>query len=169
VYNPLSNLGGGSNEIQRIIFEKLMAMFRMARESRGRERIPAEQQADKPKPERSDEEKSWGDYFREPIETVYIQMNDNVTFKHTSHDEGTIDLSTQALQSWLKRFNKARKKDYGIGDIKLVIHNHRKNSDFSDRDYKTHRDLKQHGFNGHFMIYSHIAEKAYFINDKEKK
>jgi len=109
-------------------------------------------------------EKSWGDYFTEPIETLYIQMHDNKTFKYTSSDEGEIDLNTQALQMWFEKVNKSMGTDYKIGNIKLILHNHRKNSKFSDRDYRTNTDLKNHGFNGYFLMYSNLSKKLYNID-----
>jgi len=149
-----------------------MAMFRMAQESKGRGRIPIEQQvgqqADKPKPERSDEEKSWGDYFTEPLETLYVQMEDNETWKYTSHDEKGINLSTEALQRWFKRINKERGTDYNINNIKFILHNHLRDSKFSDRDYKQYRNLGGSGFKGRFLMYSNISKQVYDINKKEK-
>jgi len=130
--------------------------------SSGTREQQSNQEAEKP------QKRSWGDYFTEPIETIYIQMHDNEAFKYTSHDEEEIDLNTQALQSWLKRVNQGRNKNYNIENIKLIIHNHLNNFKFSERDYRTHRDLKQHGFNGHFMLYSNPTKQTYFIDKIEK-
>ena len=110
--------------------------------------------------------RSWGDYFTEPIETLYIQMGDNEAFKYTSHDEVGIDLSTQALQGWLNRVNKERGTDYNIGNIKMILHNHRKDAKFSDTDYKQYQNLKGSGFKGYFLMYSHISKKLYSIDKK---
>ena len=121
-----------------------------------------------PVKEREEEkkEKSWGDYFTEPMETLYILTEDNQLFKYTDSEEKGIDFNTQALQMWLKSVNKKRGTNYSVGNIKMILHNHLKDSKFSDKDHKTYRDLTKSGFNGQYMMYSNLSKKVYNINEE---
>ncbi|TES92988.1 MAG: hypothetical protein E3J87_03330 [Candidatus Cloacimonadota bacterium] len=116
------------------------------------------------KVQEKEEKRSWGDYFTEPIETLYVQMDDNQAFKYTSNDEIGIDLSTEALQRWLEVVNKERKTSYNMDNIKMILHNHPKDSKFSETDYKQYQNLKGSGFKGYFLMYSNISKKIYNID-----
>ncbi|MBA7513319.1 hypothetical protein ES705_05334 [subsurface metagenome] len=104
----------------------------------------------------------WQKLFPDRLERVYIIMKDGTIFKHTSHYEDKIYMSMESLQRTLK------KKDCTIKDIAIIIHNHLKNSKFSSIDHKQYMRLKKHGFNGSFLLYSHMTSKTYDIEDKGK-
>jgi hypothetical protein len=104
----------------------------------------------------------WQKLFPDRLERVYIIMKDGTAFNHTSHYEDRIYMSIESLQGTLK------KKDYTIKDIAIIIHNHLKNSKFSSIDHKQYRRLKKHGFNGLFLLYSHMTNKVYDIENKKK-
>ena len=104
----------------------------------------------------------WQKFFPDHLERVYIIMKDGMIFKHTSHYEDKIYMSMGDLQ------NRLKKKNYGIKDIAIIIHNHLKNFKFSPVDHKQYRGLKEHGFKGLFLLYSHVTNKTYDIEDKEK-
>ena len=103
---------------------------------------------------------SWQDYFPDRIERVYFVMKDGILFKHTSHYENKIHLNMKDLRNTLKKFN------YTIEDIAIIIHNHFKDFRFSSEDYREHRRLKKYGFTGSFLLYSHMTNEVYNIEDK---
>ena len=105
---------------------------------------------------------AWQSLFTEPIEMIYIIMEDERVFHRTSHDEVEISMDTGRLEKALK------KKGYEIKDIAIVIHNHLKDCRFSSEDHKRYRRLKKYGFNGLFLVYCHISNKAYDIEDKNR-
>jgi len=107
---------------------------------------------------------SWQDLFSEPVERVYMMMKDGLVLNHTSHYGDKIYMSIEALETTLKKFN----KNYRIKDIAIIIHNHFKDFRFSPEDHKQYRRLKKHGFNGSFLLYSHLTKKVYDIEEKEK-
>jgi len=137
-------------------------MFKTYQGFRDKEQIPVK------KREEEKREKSWGDYFTEPRETLYILTEDNQLFKYSSSEEKKIDFNTQALQMWLKSVNKKRGTNYSVGNIKMILHNHLKDSKFSDIDHRTYRDLTKSGFNGQYMMYSNLSKKVYDINKKNE-
>ena len=104
----------------------------------------------------------WQKLFSDRIETVYIIMKDYAIFPHTNHYEDIVYMDIGRLEKALK------KKGYAIKDIAIVIHNHLDDSRFSILDRKQYRRLKKYGFKGHFLLYSHITNKAYDIEDKKK-
>lgn len=108
---------------------------------------------------------NWQELFTEPIEKVYVIMKDKTGFEHTSHDEIKVHMSIGMLQ---RRLKKVKDKNYRIKDIAIIIHNHLKYCHFSDDDYKQYMRLKQHGFNGVFLLYCQRTNKAYDIEDDEK-
>lgn len=103
-------------------------------------------------------DKYWEEIFKDRVETLYIIMDDKTPFRYTSDNSETIDLNAGALDSWLKQ---VRGEEYSLKNVKLIIHNHLKNSRFSDIDLREHYRLKKLGFKGHFMIYSHMTKKTY--------
>jgi len=105
----------------------------------------------------------WQRLFTEPIEIVYIIMKDGVGFKHTSRYETKIHLNIGMLERKLK---KIKKRNYSIKEIMIVIHNHLRNSEFSPEDHRQYMRLKEHGFNGSFLLYSHMTNKTYNIENK---
>lgn len=123
---------------------------------------------DTKKQDKESKKKSWGDYFTEPSETVYILMGDNQLFKYSSNERDNIDLNIESLQEWFKRVNKTKKTDYGIGNIAMIMHNHPTDRKFSDRDYRHYEDLKKNDFGGLFLMYSHMTKKVYNINEDIK-
>lgn len=101
--------------------------------------------------------------FTDRIERVYIIMKDGMPFKHTDHYENKLCLSVGRLEEVLKKF---KDENYRIKDIAIIIHNHLKDYRFSDLDRKEHMRLKKHGFNGLFMLYSHMTNKTYCLEEK---
>ena len=106
----------------------------------------------------------WQKLFTEPIETVYIIMKDGMPFKHTNHYEDKVYMSIGMLEKTLKKF---KNKNYSIKDIAIIIHNHLKNYKFSPEDRKQYRILKKYGFNGLFLLYSHVTNKTYCLEEKK--
>ena len=104
----------------------------------------------------------WQRLFSKAGETVYIIMKDYTIFPHTNHYENIIYMSIGRLEKALK------KKGYKIKDIAVIIHNHLKDSRFSDLDRKQYRRLKKYGFNGLFLFYSNLTNKTYNIEEKSK-
>jgi len=102
--------------------------------------------------------------FTEPIESVYFIMKDGTPFKHTSHYEDRVYMSIEMLEKALKEF---KNENYSIKHVAIIIHNHFKDYKFSHRDRKQHRRLKKDGFNGLFMLYSHITNKTYCLEEKK--
>ena len=107
----------------------------------------------------------WQELFTEPIEIAYIIMEDWTTFTYTSHLENEVYISMGKLEKRLKKF---KGKNYGIRDIAIIIHNHITDYQFSSRDYKIYRRLKKRGFKGLFLLYSHMTNKTYDIENKNK-
>jgi hypothetical protein len=103
--------------------------------------------------------------FTEPVEIVYVIMKDGTPFNYTSHYDDKVYMSIGRLEKILKKF---KNKDYRIEDIATVIHNHLKDCRFSLEDRKQYRRLKKYGFNGLFLLYSHMMNKIYFLEDKKK-
>lgn len=110
----------------------------------------------------SDKIRSWADLFPDPIERIYIIMEDGVSFKQTNHEERRINLTVGRLEEALK------KTSYRIKDIAIIIHNHRFEREFSESDWGFYRDLKKHGFNGRFLLYCHLTKEVYEIEKKEE-
>lgn len=104
----------------------------------------------------------WQKLFTEPVETVYIIMKDYTIFPHSSYYEDVVYMEIGRLEKAIK------KKGYKIEDIAVVIHNHLDDSRFSILDRKQYRRFKKYGFNGFFLLYSHITNKTYDIEDKRK-
>ena len=108
----------------------------------------------------------WQILFPDPIERVYIILKDGMVFKYTSHFEDKIYMS---METCLKNtLNKFKNKKYGVEDIEIIIHNHLTDFKFSPEDRKQCIRLKEHGFNGLFLLYSHMTNKTYNIEEKEK-
>ena len=107
----------------------------------------------------------WGRLFKEPIETLYILTKDGQAFKVSSQDEEEVFLTLGTLEKQLR----TSERDYKIGDIAVIIHNHLKGGGISPTDKKLHFRLKKYGFKGNFLFYSHIANKTVEYKPKEKK
>ena len=115
--------------------------------------------------EEKDDFNPWQSLFTEPIETIYIIMKDDKVFKQSNQDEVKVYMDSGRLEEALKNF---KGKNYGIKDIAVIIHNHLKIRSFSDEDRKQYRSLKKYGFNGYFLVYCHISNEVYDIEDKNK-
>lgn len=102
--------------------------------------------------------------FTEPIERVYFIMKDGTLFKHTDCYENLIYMRIGELETGLN----TSEKSYKIEDIAIVIHNHRINKHFTPEDICQYEDLKRYGFNGLFMIYCHMTNETYCLEEKEK-
>jgi len=105
----------------------------------------------------------WGRLFTEPIETLYMLMKDGQAFKVSSQDEKEVFLTLGTLEKRLR----TKEKDYKMGDIAVIIHNHPKGGKVSPEDKKFHFRLKKYGFEGNFLLYSNTANKT--IEYKQKK
>ena len=88
-------------------------------------------------------------------------MKDRQPFRISSEEAKSIHIPIEELKKRLKN----EKEAYEIKDIAIVIHNHRTGHKFSPADWKFYRDLKHRGFNGRFLIYCHISNKTYDIDD----
>ena len=102
----------------------------------------------------------WQELFTEPVEIAYVIMKDWTTFTYTSQLENEVYISMGKLEERLKKF---KGKNYSIKDIAIIIHNHITDYQFSPRDYKVYRRLKKRGFQGLFLLYSHMTNKIYDI------
>lgn len=107
---------------------------------------------------------NWQELFTEPYEIAYIIMNDWITFTYSNQDENKVYITIGKLEKQLQ----TPERKYKIEDIAIIIHNHLKDCKFSPRDYKQHRRFKKHGFKGLFLFYSHMTNKVYDIEHKEK-
>jgi len=104
----------------------------------------------------------WKKHFTDPIEKVYIIMKDSTIFNYTNLYNDRVYISIRRLEKTLKKF---KNKNYSIKDVAIIIHNHFKGYKFSLEDYELHRRLKKYGFNGRFLLYSHMKKKVYDIED----
>lgn len=111
---------------------------------------------------KKDDINPWQKFFTEPCEIVYFIMKDGQPFRVSSGGVKSIYVPIEELE---KRF-KNEKEAYEIGDIAIVIHNHRIKPRFLEADWKFCRDLKRRGFNGQFLMYCHRTNKVYDIEDK---
>jgi len=101
--------------------------------------------------------------FTEPVEKVYFIMKDGTLFEHTDCYENVIYMRMGELEKGLN----TSEKSYKIKDIAIVIHNHRTNKHFTPEDISQHEDLKRCGFNGLFMIYCHMTNETYCLEEKK--
>ena len=108
---------------------------------------------------------SWKEFFPDHLERVYIIMKDGKIFEHASQDEARILMSIGMLEKRLKKF---KGKNYSIKEIRVVIHNHRRNKSFTREDYKQYWMLKKYGFDGQFLMYCHRTKEVYDIENKKK-
>jgi len=106
----------------------------------------------------------WQSLFTEPIETLYIIMEDRIAFKFSNQDENQVFLTIGTLEKQLR----TPERDYKMKSIAVIIHNHLKGCTFSPTDYKLYWRLKKYGFKGLFLLYSHTANKTYDIEDKNR-
>jgi len=104
----------------------------------------------------------WQSLFTEPIETLYIIMEDRVAFKYSNQNEIEVRMTLGKLEKQLR----TSKRNYKIENIVVIIHNHLKGCTFSPTDHKLHWRLKKYGFRGRFLLYSHTTNKTYDIEDK---
>ena len=100
---------------------------------------------------------SWQEFFPDLVEKVYVFVKDATVFRFTSNDETGVYLNAGSMEEDLKKYG------YKIEDIEVVIHNHFKKREFSDRDVSQYRRLKKCGFNGRFLLYCHMTKKVYNI------
>lgn len=103
--------------------------------------------------------------FTEPGEKVYFIMKDGILFEHTDCYENVIYMRIGELETGLS----TSEKSYKIKDIAIVIHNHRTNKRFTPEDISQHEDLKRYGFNGLFMIYCHMTNKTYCLEEEKSE
>ena len=103
----------------------------------------------------------WQSLFIEPVETLYIIMEDRVAFKYSSQDENQVFLTIGTLEKQLR----TPERDYKMKDIAVIIHNHLKDCKFSSTDKKQYWRFKKYGFKGLFLLYSHTTNKTYDIED----
>jgi len=103
----------------------------------------------------------WQSLFTEPIETLYIIMEDRVAFKYSNQDEVEVRMTLGTLEKRLR----TPERNYKIKDIAVIIHNHLKGCTFSPTDRKLYWRLKskKYGFRGLFLLYSHTTNKTYDI------
>ena len=108
----------------------------------------------------------WQSLFTEPFETLYIIMEDRVTFKYSNQNEIEVRMTLGKLEKQLR----TSERSYKIKDIAVIIHNHLKGCTFSPADRKLYWRLKhkKYGFRGLFLLYSHTTNKTYNIEDKAK-
>jgi len=106
----------------------------------------------------------WQSLFTEPVETLYIIMEDWTTFPYSNQDETEVRMTLGTLEKQLR----TPEGDYKIKDIAVIIHNHLKGCTFSPTDRKLHWRLKKYGFRGRFLLYSNTTNKVYDIEDKKK-
>ena len=104
----------------------------------------------------------WQKFFPDQLEKLYIIMKDRTIFEHSSQDEVRIDMNIGLLEKRLKE------KNYNIKEIGVVIHNHRRNKNFTREDHIQYWMLKSYGFDGQFLIYCHRTNKTYDIEDENK-
>ena len=104
---------------------------------------------------------SWKELFPDRLERVCVLMKDTTVFKFTSHYENMVYLNAGSLEEELKKY------DYKIEDIEVVIHNHFTQCRFSDSDETRYRRFKKRGFNGLFLLYCHITNKTYILENKK--
>ena len=106
----------------------------------------------------------WQSLFTEPIETLYIIMEDRVAFRYSNQDEIEVHMTLGKLEKELR----TPERNYKIEDIVVIIHNHLKGCTFSPTDRKLHWRLKKYGFRGRFLLYSHTSNETYDIEGKIK-
>lgn len=82
-------------------------------------------------------------WFTEPIEICYFIMNDGAIYKHTSHEENRVEISTAEM----------KRDGYEVADIALIIHNHFVNPHFSLLDEDAYRRFYRKGFRGAFLLW----------------
>ena len=114
--------------------------------------------------ERKDDFNRWQSLFTEPIETLYIIMEDWVAFKSSNQDENEVRMVLGKLEKQLR----TPERIYKIRNIMVIIHNHLKDCTFSPRDRKLYWRLKKYGFRGRFLLYSHTTNKTYDIEGNKK-
>ena len=105
---------------------------------------------------------NWQEFFPDPVEQMYIIMEDGKIFKLTTLEQRRISLNAWELKKCLKH------TQYKIEDIETIIHNHRFKRKFSSGDWKFYGDLKRYGFNGLFLHYCHMTNGVYNIEGEEK-
>ena len=112
--------------------------------------------------EKRDDFNPWQSLFTEPIETLYIIMEDRVAFKYSNQNEIEVRMTLGKLEKQLR----TSKRNYKIENIVVIIHNHLRGCTFSPADKRLHWRLKKYGFRGRFLLYSHTTNKTYDIEDK---
>jgi len=108
---------------------------------------------------------SWQEFFPDHLERVYLIMKDGTIFPYTSHYDGKVYISIGWFEEALRKY---KNKNYSIKDIAVVIHNHQKNKNFGQEDYKQYGMLKRYGFDGQFLLYCHRTKEVYDIEGKSK-
>jgi len=105
---------------------------------------------------------SWQELFTEPFESVYFIMKDGTRFRKTNNYDDRVYVDIDNLEKELK----TSEKSYKIKDIAIIIHNHLDNKKFAPDDIKQYKKFKKYGFTGRFLLYSHVTNKTYDIEDK---
>jgi len=88
----------------------------------------------------------WDTVFRGlGYEKMFLRMNDKKMLEYTTYNKLTIDRTDF--------FSFLRKKGYDVSQIKVCIHNHLYDRQFSDGDKKFYSQIKEAGFKGKFQVY----------------
>jgi len=99
--------------------------------------------------------------FTEPIEVLYLLMNDNTLYKVTSNNEFSISFDMNSLKKELKQ------NGHTISDALLIIHNHYSHRDFTANDINAWRSFQDEGFTGNFYLYVTMNNTIYELREDE--
>ena len=100
------------------------------------------------------------DSFTEPIEVMYLLMNDMQRYRLTSNYENVVFFRMWELENDLKR------DGYKISDIIVIIHNHTTQTCFSKMGIISYGRFKSRGFEGKFYIYVYRNKTIYELAEK---
>ena len=103
----------------------------------------------------------FGNRFNEPVEVMYLLMNDMTLYKITSNYESHIYATLYDIGKKLDR------DGYEISDILIIIHGHKSSRYFSTADVATWRRFKRAGFTGKFCLYLERNKTIYEITEDE--
>ena len=107
----------------------------------------------------------WGKEFKVLVETVYIVMKIGQTFPISSQEGRKINLDIGRLDEQLRKIEGG---NYSVKEIDTIIHNHLRRPRFSSSDEKQYRRLKDFGFTGKFLMYSHLRKEVYEYKQEKK-
>lgn len=101
------------------------------------------------------------DKFIEPIESMYLLMEDMTLYRVTSNQEFTVNFDMEDLKKEMK------KNGHTISDVMIIIHNHYTYRYFSPSDVRAWRSFKREGFTGNFYLYVTTAKTIYELREDE--